>query len=150
MSLPRASQPDQASFDLTPMIDVILLLIIFFMLSSQFAEVELRPVDLPREAGYDPADPSPAAVMIDVDRDGRLSVFGQPISLDELQTVMPAAGALDDPSAKVSLTIRADRTCAAGHLNRLAERLVSMGIGEWRLATTREGAPPSPTHPGAG
>lgn len=141
MALPGASHPDQATFDLTPMIDVILLLIIFFMLTSQFAQTQLRPVDLPRESGPDVSGKASAAVVIDMDREGRLSVFGQPLAMEELAAIVPMGGA---GPAGSSLIIRADRTGPAANLNRLAERLVALGVREWRLATNPEGAPPSP------
>lgn len=143
MALPGASHPDQATFDLTPMIDVILLLIIFFMLTSQFAQTQLRPVDLPRETGPDVAGKASSAVVIDMDRDGLLSTFGQALSMEELAGIVPVSGA-DDRVERPSLIIRADRTAPAAHLNRLAERLVALGVREWRLATNPEGAPPSP------
>ena len=150
MALPRASHPEQATFDLTPMIDVILLLIIFFMLTSQFAQTQLRPVDLPRETGPDVAGKASSAVVIDMDREGRLSVFGQALPMEELATIVPVGGAPDDRSSRASLIIRADRTAPAAHLNRLAERLVALGVREWRLATNPEGAPPSPARAGKG
>jgi biopolymer transport protein ExbD len=146
MALPSASHPEDASFDLTPMIDVILLLIIFFMLTAQFAQTQLRPMDLPRESGPDAAGKASAAVVIDMDRDGKLSVFGQPLAMDELAAIVPAGGAAGPGGP--SLIIRADRSGPAAHLNRLAERLVALGVREWRLATNPEGAPPSPAPAG--
>ena len=144
MALPGASLPEQATFDLTPMIDVILLLIIFFMLTSQFAQTQLRPMDLPRESGPDVPGKSSAAVVIDMDREGRLSVFGQPLSMNELAAIVPSGGPAEALSSRSSLIIRADRNAAAAHLNRLAERLVALGVREWRLATNPEGAPAAP------
>ena len=56
-----------ASFDLTPMIDVILLLIVFFMLSSQFSRTERMQVDLPVESGDELAvEEHPSEIVIDM------------------------------------------------------------------------------------
>ena len=75
----------EASFDLTPMIDVIFLLIIFFMLSSQFASTEARPVDLPREPGMETvATEAEVKLLIDIDREGAYSVMGEPATLESL------------------------------------------------------------------
>lgn len=42
------------SFDMTPMIDIVFNLIIFFMLVSQFYQMEVEPVKLPPAAKADP------------------------------------------------------------------------------------------------
>jgi biopolymer transport protein ExbD len=141
MILGRSRSPREASFDLTPMIDVVLLLIIFFMLSSQFAQTEMRPVDLPREPGDKAAqDETKATLVIDVDRAGALSILGKAIEPKELRDAV-------DPSrrtggtATTQLILRVDRNCESAHLNRLARMLASWGVREWRLATAPPGAP---------
>lgn len=137
--LGHAREREDASFDLTPMIDVVLLLIIFFMLSSQFANISLRPMDLPREAGVDAPPPDArAAIVIDMDRDGALSVLGQPTTLDDLPGVVAGRDASPTLLAQTTITVRADRACSAAHLNRLAETLVGLGARNWRLATSGE------------
>jgi biopolymer transport protein ExbD len=139
MRVPGTDNDEEASFDLTPMIDVILLLIIFFMLSSQFAQSELRPVDLPRETGQKSASPTATKVVIDMDREGRLSVLGRAVDLEDLDTVISVPEAAPDDSAEIDVIVRADRGGSAASLNRLSEALVAMGIGRWRLATNPQG-----------
>jgi biopolymer transport protein ExbD len=128
-----------ASFDLTPMIDVILLLIIFFMLSSQFATSELRPVDLPREAGDARASESAAAqLVIDLDRDGGCSIMGEPVPLEELpRRIARAQGGTDARHSGV--VVRADRAGSSAALNRLAARLAEAKVDNWSLAVAPEG-----------
>lgn len=137
MKFGRARHPEEASFDLTPMIDVVLLLIIFFTMTSQFARTEQKMLDLPKQAG-DPTRPAlPAALFIDMDRDGSLSVLGVPKTLPELskeveqQTLRSGAG--------LDIVVRAHRACAAVHLNRLAEALANIGVRNWKLATAAVG-----------
>ena len=128
-----------ASFDLTPMIDVILLLIIFFMLSSQFATSELRPVDLPREQGTAAASESAAAkLVIDVDREGRYSILGEELALDALAGRV--ASAQESTGTRPSgIVVRADRGAQSSALNRLAERLAAAKVANWSLAVAPEG-----------
>jgi len=137
-----AGAPDtsDASFDLTPMIDVILLLIIFFMLSSQFASTELRPVDLPQEAGMAaPSETATARMVIDVARDGTYSVMGDPMPLDDLGRRLAAVHAA--PGLRHSgIVVRADRNAPAGALNRLAERLAASKVANWSLAVAGDGS----------
>ncbi len=50
MSRDRSAQPEPIAANLTPMIDVTFLLIIFFVVVSQIVEVENADLDLPRPA----------------------------------------------------------------------------------------------------
>jgi biopolymer transport protein ExbD len=136
-----AGAPDasDASFDLTPMIDVILLLIIFFMLSSQFATSELRPVDLPREEGTPAASESAAAkLVIDVDRAGTYSILGEELPLDALAARIAAAQEATG-TRHSGIVVRADRSAQSAALNRLAERLAAAKVANWSLAVAPEG-----------
>lgn len=133
MIFARANRPKEASFDLTPMIDVVLLLIIFFMLTSQFAQSHMRPMDLPREGGQGQPDWSPASVVLDMDRAGTITVLGRAVGDEELRAMVTAPG--------TSVVVRADQAGPASNLNRLAERLVAWNVRDWKLATNPEGAP---------
>ena len=131
-----AGAPDdsEASFDLTPMIDVILVLIIFFMLRSQFASSELRPVHLPVEPGAAAASSGATArLIVDVDREGNCSVMGEPIPAAELAGRL-AQVQRDTGTRHSGVVVRADRQAPAAVLNRLAERLAEARIGNWSLA----------------
>lgn len=134
MSLGRTERPKDASFDLTPMIDVLLLLIVFFMMTSQFTRTQLKPVDLPREEGEQAAKASPHTIFLDLDSQGRLFALGLPVRMEELGRALGAV----KPS-EADIVVRADRECAAAHLNRLAESLASLGIRNWKLATAPQG-----------
>lgn len=136
-----AGAPDasEASFDLTPMIDVILLLIIFFMLSSQFANSELRPVDLPEERGARPPSESAAArLVVDMDRTGALSVLGEPVEAQALAERV-AAVQRESGSRHSGVVVRADRAAPAAALNRLAERLAEARVANWSIAVASGG-----------
>ena len=130
-----------ASFDLTPMIDVILLLIIFFMLSSQFANSELRPVDLPVERGARPPSESAAArLVVDMDRMGAFTVMGEPVEAEALAERVAAVQRGSGPRHS-GVVVRADRAAPAAALNRLAARLAEAGVANWSIAVASEGDP---------
>src|SRR5262245_52061090 len=144
MRFGRSRRPQTASFDLTPMIDVVLLLIIFFTLTSQFARTQQRPMDLPREKGEKAASDKPASLVIDMDKDGKLSVLGMDSDLASVTRMVQ--GEVLRVGEGLDLVVRAHRECPAGHLNRLAESLAGVDVRNWKLATAEEssaGAPPS-------
>jgi biopolymer transport protein ExbD len=133
-----AAQGD-ASFDLTPMIDVILLLIIFFMLSAQFSRSEQKAIDLPWEQGDQAAEePTPSEIIIDMTRNGSLSVRGRDFFVQDLASVL-GVHTESDVAAKPMVIVRADRSARAEHLNRLATELVRLGLDAWKLGTSPHG-----------
>ena len=58
-----APAPDEAQVPLTPLIDVVFLLLLFFMLAATFGELNFLELELPRAAG---AAPEPAAARLDL------------------------------------------------------------------------------------
>jgi biopolymer transport protein ExbD len=74
MKLP-ARRPLSGRINMTPMIDVTFLLIIFFLLSSRLSQQEAAELDLPVAASAQPADnASRPRVSVNVFADGRVLV----------------------------------------------------------------------------
>lgn len=123
-------------FDMTPMIDVVLQLIIFFMFTSQFGQFSRTPVDLPKEAGEQEVDPEPPTLAIDIASDGSLSLEAKPITFPGLVTVVQREiDRMGGDASKVDVLIRPDRAARAEHLNRIAQRFSGMGVRNWRIGT---------------
>lgn len=137
MKFGMARHTPEATFDLTAMIDVILLLIIFFMLTAQFTTSHRLPVDLPREKGEASDESAKASVAIDMDRSGDLKLNGRAMELDRLVQLV-TADLKRNSGGEMDVVIRADRSCPAAHLNRLAAALSAVGVKRWKLATASE------------
>ncbi|QKK09084.1 MAG: biopolymer transporter ExbD [Planctomycetota bacterium] len=127
-------------FDMTPMIDVVLQLIIFFLFTSQLSQVARSPIDLPEEQGEDQLAVSPGTIVIDVTFEGVYLIDGQERSLEEIaRLVSLEQTAAETRGGSVDLLIRADRSAPAAHINVLANRLSSAGIRRWNLGTNKPG-----------
>ena len=74
--------------DMTPMIDMIFQLLIFFLLTSFFILPAVN-VTLPRSRTTETRPPS--SLIITVERGGGLRLAGQPVVMDELASVLEAA-----------------------------------------------------------
>jgi len=122
------------AFDLTPMIDVVFQLIIFFMFTSQFGQVSRTNVDLPREPGEEQQDTRPSLV-VDITQEGAYMVDARPLAFDRLIAVVEREIARHDSPASVTLLIRPDRNATAGALNRLADELARLGVRRWSIGT---------------
>ncbi len=122
------------AFDLTPMIDVVLQLIIFFMFTSQFGELSRTEVELPREPGQDERT-EPATLTVDLTATGELIFESEPISLESFARIagieIERAGAAD----LVTVRVRPDQRCLAAHLNRVMDRLSRAGVNRWSIGT---------------
>ena len=123
--------------DLTPMIDVVFLLIIFFMTTAQVAQLTRTEIDLPQEKGEQRTAPDEAGLVINITGGGEVIVASRTVDWEELESIVRSElGETPDRSAhQVKLLLRADRNAAAVHLNRVVGMLESLGIGEARLAT---------------
>lgn len=139
--LPRGRERE-ASFDLTPMIDVVLLLIIFFSMTSQFSETQNQPMDLPRERGEGPSKNEAAmSVVLDLDQDGGVHVMGKEYSERELNEMLArhSQASAATSGAPLEVVVRADRRCLSSHLEQLARQLADAGFLQWKIATTGKG-----------
>ncbi|MFG0274679.1 MAG: ExbD/TolR family protein [Phycisphaerales bacterium] len=121
--------------DLTSMIDVVFLLIVFFMTTAQFARMTKAEVDLPDEPGEQRAGDEEGAIVINVAGDGSIIVGRQTVSYDQLMRMVAAEAARSGGPALVDLVIRADQSLDAQTVNRIAEGLADLGVRSWRLAT---------------
>jgi biopolymer transport protein ExbD len=118
------------------MIDVVFLLIIFFMVTAQFAQLTRAELDLPRERGEQAEVAEEAGLVINIDRDGRLIVSEREIGLRDLERlVREEMTRRADDARLVRLLIRADRRGRTERLNEVVGLLQDLGVGSARFAT---------------
>src|SRR5690606_8663486 len=118
-----------SGFDLTPMIDVVFQLIIFFMYTAQFSQVSRTPIDLPGRPGERGAL-APTALVVDLNAVAVFLVDLEPVTLDQLMARLDAEVRRAGPEG-VELLVRADQSGPAANINQLAERLASSGVRSW-------------------
>jgi biopolymer transport protein ExbD len=123
--------------DLTPMIDVVFLLIIFFMTTAQFAKLTKAEIDLPNEQGETEMASATSSVVINVTSAGELIVDGDSYSMDRVVAMVRVElRRTGGDASSLDLLIRADRSAPASIINALADRLVDSGVRSWRLGTS--------------
>lgn len=119
------------------MIDVIFLLIIFFMTTAQFAQMTRAELDLPIEPGEGNAVSDEAGLVVNLTREGRIIVNDRTLTLEELDSriVRFMSDAQSRGEHKQSLTLRADRDADSARLNELIRLMQDLGIPAARVAT---------------
>ena len=125
------------SFEITPMIDVVFLLMIFFMTTARFAQDTRAELDLPKEKGEQQETSEEAGLIINIDATGAIIIGRRTLDLDELERVI-----LEEidrlrgrKSEQLKLMIRADQNCSTSKLNQVVAMLQRLGVGAARLAT---------------
>lgn len=104
-------EPDeeQAGISLTSLIDVVFLLLIFFMVTSSFIKIERKlNIELPEAKAAD-VEKKEKPILIEMDRRGRITLDGQKVSLSGLE-----ANLKKRQGKRTIATVRADRRLSHG------------------------------------
>src|SRR5688500_3534460 len=81
----KMHQDDMPTINLTPMIDIIFQLIIFFMVGSRFTEMDKKvDVKVPTASQAANLPTAPTRYVVNVQRDGQLTFNNQPVTLESL------------------------------------------------------------------
>ncbi len=133
----RAHAERMLAVEITPMIDVVFLLIIFFMAAARFARETRADMDLPQERGEQQEVAEEAGLIVNIQADGRILVGRDFHDLESLEGVVLAAVARlpGRDASRLKLMIRADRGGDSGRLNQVIARLQRIGVGAARVAT---------------
>ena len=134
----KAPFPANPGFPLTPMIDVVFLLLCFFVTSQIFAQWETEiDIALPTAATGDMPQRLPGEVIINVLADGTAVVNGQSLDDAQLRAMMDRLVQLF-PGQPVLL--RADKTTAYEHVVRVLDTCRQADIWNISFATLAPGS----------
>ncbi len=103
----RRQKLDHEGVNLTPLIDVVFLLLIFFMVSTTFTKETHLSVDLPEATG-EPSDDNPKQIEVLIAVDGSYSVNGRALVNTQMDTLKSALLKVSDGDNKLPLVITAD------------------------------------------
>jgi biopolymer transport protein ExbD len=129
----------QSAFDMTPMIDVVLQLIIFFLYTAHFSSMTRAPVDLPKEKGEEQVEVGAGAIVIDIKGDGQMVMEREAVTLAEIEAMVLVEIERAGGASHVEVLVRSDRNVPASAINDLARRLGQLGVRNWRLGTADQG-----------
>ena len=126
---------------MTPMIDVVFLLIIFFLVSSHLARQESQmELELPTAStGQDDIDLKTPRLTINVKSDGSLWLAGRPIAQHQLQQKFIEAR--DREGGKVEVRIRGSRQAAYSTVEPIMLACTNAKIWNVTYAVYREASP---------
>jgi biopolymer transport protein ExbD len=136
MRLTKHKRSTMTSMDMTPMIDVVFLLLIFFMTVSQVSRVNREQIELPKLAGTQ--DQQDSSVVVNVDEAGAIVVEGRALTSPQLAVWMSdeIARQGNDPAA-MKVTVRGDAAGAARSVNEVVRTLNRLGVLQIRMAVQK-------------
>ena len=125
----------EATVELTPLIDVVFLLLIFFMVSTTFVRETQLKIDLP-EASGEVQEVEPETIEIIIDRRGEYSVSGRLLVNSEKRTLIKALQDVRNPDATSSrVVITADAQTAHQAVVRAMDAAGSVGLTQISITT---------------
>lgn len=126
------SEPDedQAGISLTSLIDVVFLLLIFFMVTSSFIDFERKlDIQLPEAKAADFEMKERKPIQIEMDREGGITIDAQEVSLTELETKLQQF-----QGKRNAAVVRADRQLNHGTVTAVLGLCRDAGIRDIAIA----------------
>jgi len=115
------------SIDMAPLIDVVFLLLIFFMLTSSFVPPAV-PLTLPKASSGAPSEA--AKVIVSLDQNGQISISEKTIADADFESVLSAAL---EQNATNAVHFRGDTTVDYGVFLKLISRARNAGASQFHL-----------------
>lgn len=131
----RSEEPE---LNLTSLIDVVLLLLIFFMLSTRFIDEGRIQLRLP-EAGAEPRAPEEQALEIEVTAQGGYRVNGRTVADDDAASLAAALRRAAGGDRTVAVTIRADARATHQSVVTAMDVAGRTGFRQINIATVHDG-----------
>jgi len=148
---------DTGELDMTPMIDVVFNLLIFFMVVTDLTHKDLADLTLPlaSQAVEDKADDPDGRIILNVDKFGQIHFHGQTVNLDELKAALKnekaaydqkmknqgKSGLEDLPggvkASKLFVLLRADKDTPWQHVQWLMTIMAEVGLYKMQFACKR-------------
>jgi len=135
MNFSRAEE-DRLDVNLTPLIDVVFLLLIFFMVTTTFnQQAELR-VDLP-EASSQEQSMEVIPIEITIDPSGAYYVNGQSLANNQAKTLFLFLQKIVAGDNEKSVIIRADATTPHQAVVTAMDTVAKVGVSNLSIATSK-------------
>ncbi len=131
----RASQDEEVSINLTPLIDVVFLLLIFFMVSTTFDTTSELKIRLP-EASQTQTSEAVRKINLLIDAKGNFYVNSRELTNNRSATLRAALERVMD-DRKLPIVIQSDAASPVQSLVTAMDVVGQLGLPQVSVATTR-------------
>jgi len=130
-----------SGINVVPLVDIMLVLLIIFMVSTEFVQQELKnkippniPVELPKAASA--IDTNPSLLSLVVNRAGELYLNGEPSDLPKVKLYIEEMKAKGKD--KMQAVIAADERVSHGAVIELVDNIRLWGVDDFAINTKRQ------------
>jgi len=128
---------EEPTVDLTSLIDVVFLLLIFFMVSTTFERQALLKVDLPEASQVEERAELPERLELVIDDEGRMYLNDQRLVDSDARTLRAALEQAAGDDRNLPLVLRADRMTPHYHVVTAMDVAAQLGFANLSIATDR-------------
>ncbi len=132
----KRSHRDDLQINITPLIDVVFLLLIFFMVTTTFSKETRLLVNLP-EANAEAAEAEVSQIEIIVSRDGSYSINGRVLVNDRLETLMQGLQIESGGDTSLPILLIADAEATHQSVVTAMDGIGQSGFTRLNIATQR-------------
>ena len=137
----KRQHSQHVAMDLTPLIDVVFLLLIFFMVSTTFTWESHLQVELP-QAGVNPALPAEVEqIEVVISADGQYLLNDKPLVNNRRETLERGIRELADADRSLPFIITADARTPHEFVVRAMAAAGRLGFAKLSITTEREAQP---------
>lgn len=130
------------SLNLTPLIDVVFLLLIFFLVATQFSQDDQQlPIKLPSARNALPMTVVPEELVVNIGADGTYMVRGERVNAERLESIL-AQSVADNP-VQQTVILRGDRRTEFQSVVTVIDICNRVKVPSYRITTSKD--EPSPT-----
>ena len=133
----RKHAKDDPTIDLTSLIDVVFLLLIFFMVSTTFERQAALKIDLPEASATQIEAEQPDRLELVIDADGRMFLNDRQLVDGRAQTLVAAFAELVGNERSMPLLLRADRETPHHFVVTAMDVAAQLGFSNLSIATDR-------------
>lgn len=127
---------EEVSVDLTPLIDVVFLLLIFFMVSTTFTKESHLEIDLPQSSS-EPAKSAAKEIEVIISAKGEFSINERALVNNQEETLKKAVQKLSGGDTKVPFIITADAKTSHEYVVRVMDVAGQLGFVQLSITTQR-------------
>jgi biopolymer transport protein ExbD len=122
-----------SGINVTPLVDIVLVLLIIFIVTASFVLKSKIPIELPKAATGEASQGG--LLNLAVDREGQLYINGQASDIDGIPRAVEEARARLAPSAVLTAFVSADQRASYGAFAAVVDRLRQAGVSDIALDT---------------
>ncbi len=133
----RSRDSEELTIDLTSLIDVVFLLLIFFMVSTNFERQAALKVDLPEASSVETPVEKPEKLELVIDPTGRMYLNDQQLMDDRRKTLIAAFDQAAGNRRDLPLVLRADRMTPHHYVVMVMDVAAELGFSNLSIAADR-------------